>query len=201
MMPVRGSTTRKVLLVSGVVGAKTGANPHFWYNPTMVGRVADALTQLYKVQDPADSNDYSSLRSAFGLAVQPYLARIAEIKQRYAGVPVGSTESIFVYMAQALGLNLISPPEFMQAVAEGTDPPTSSVAEFQDQIAQKKIRLLVYNLQTSTLVTTNVKAQASAQGLASVGVTETMPRDARSFQDWQLGQLQKIEDVLAKQTG
>jgi zinc/manganese transport system substrate-binding protein len=192
------STTRKVLLVSGVVGAKTGANPHFWYNPAFALRVADSLAQLYKIQDPADSSDFSSRRAALDQAFQPYLAKVAEIKQKYSGVPVGSTESIFVYMAQALGLNLITPPEFMQAIAEGTDPPTSSVAAFQDQIAQKKIKLLVYNLQTSTLVTTNIKAQAAAQGIPAVGVTETMPMNARTFQDWQLGQLSKIADVLAR---
>ena len=51
-----------------------------------------------------------------------YHQRSNEIKATFAGRKVGSTESIFVYMATYLGLNLISPPEFMQAVAEGNDP-------------------------------------------------------------------------------
>jgi zinc/manganese transport system substrate-binding protein len=192
------SQDRKVLLVAGVVGASSGTNPHFWYNPAAVGKVADSLTRLYKIQDSADSGDFSRLRTAFDQALQPYLDKVAQIKRTYSGVPVGSTESIFVYMAQALGLNLISPPGFTQAIADGTDPPTSAIAVFQDQVTQKKIKMLAYNLQASTLVTTNLKAMAAAQGIPLVGVTETIPPDARTFQDWQLGQLQKIEAVLAQ---
>jgi zinc/manganese transport system substrate-binding protein len=198
LLEVNISTERKVLLVSGIVGARTGANPHFWYDPAFVGRVANSLTQLYKIQDPADSADFTNLRTAFDQALQPYRSKVAEIKQLYPGAAVASTESIFVYMAQALGLNLTSPPDFMQAIAEGTDPPTGAVAAFQDQIVKKKIRLLVYNLQISTPVTTRLKAVAAASGVASVAVTETMPADARTFQDWQLGQLQKIETALAQ---
>jgi zinc/manganese transport system substrate-binding protein len=198
LLEVNPSTARKVLLVSGNVGARTGANPHFWYDPAFVGRVANSLTQLYKIQDPADSAGFTDLRTAFDQALQPYRSKVAEIKQMYRGAPVASTESIFVYMAQALGLTLTSPPDFMQAIAEGTDPPTGAVTEFQDQVGQKKVRLLVYNVQTSTPVTTRLKALAAAGGVASVGVTETMPPDARTFQDWQIAQLQRIETVLAQ---
>ena len=199
LLETNPSTSRKVLLVSGVVGARTGANPHFWYNPAMVGRVADALTRLYIVQDPPDSNDFSSLRRAFDQATQPYLAKVTEIKQKYGGAPVGSTESVFLYMAQALGLSLVTAPGFMQAVAEGSDPPAGLVAEFQDQISQKKIKLLVYNSQTPLPATTGIKAQAASVGVPVVIITETIPPGPRTFQDWQLGQLRQVEDSLAKQ--
>jgi zinc/manganese transport system substrate-binding protein len=187
---------RQVLTIADLLGKKAGDNPHFWYDPASVVKVADKINELYKSQDPADSGYFTQQRSAFSEALKPYQARISEIKQRHPGVAVGSTESIFEYMAAALGLNLVSAPEFMQAVSEGNDPPAAAVAAFQDQLTQKKIKVLVYNVQTSTLVTTNIKKTAVEQGIEVVGVSETLQPESATFQDWQLAQLLQLENAL-----
>ena len=113
-----------------------------------------------------------------------------------SGVPVGATESIFVYLATYLGLNLISPPEFMQAVAEGNDPPANTVATFQNQITQKSIKVLVYNVQTSTAVTNNLKVLATQSAIPVVGVSETLQPETATFQEWQDSQLIALENAL-----
>ena len=83
-------------------------------------------------------------------------------------------------MAQALGLNLVSPPEFMQAVAEGNDPPAQTVAQFHDLVAGKKIKLLVYNVQASTNITEDLKRLAANNAIPVVGISETLqPVDSR----------------------
>ncbi|HEV2459260.1 MAG TPA: zinc ABC transporter substrate-binding protein, partial [Ktedonobacterales bacterium] len=105
-------------------------------------------------------------------------------------------ESIFVYMANALGLNLISPTEFMQAVSEGNDPPAGAVAEFQQQIQQRQITVLVYNVQTATDVTNTLKQMAAQQTIPVVGVSETMQPPDATFQDWQYAQLLTLENAL-----
>ena len=110
---------------------------------------------------------------------------------------MAATESIFVYMARALGLNLVSPPEFMQAISEGNDPPASSVATFQQQLAGKQVRLLVYNRQTVTAVTTNMSALAQQHGVPLVAISETVEPPNLSFQQWQMNQLQAIQKALA----
>ena len=76
---------------------------------------------------------------------------------------MASTESIFVYMANATGLNLVSPPPFMQAVAEGNDPPEQSVAQFENLLdgGNLSVRVLVYNEQTVTPLTQSIKALAA----------------------------------------
>jgi zinc/manganese transport system substrate-binding protein len=111
-------------------------------------------------------------------------------------VKVGSTESIFVYMASALGLNLVSPTEFMLAVSEGNDPPAASVVDFQNQVTRKEIKVLVYNSQTATAVTTNVKHLAQSIDIPVVGVSETLQPEMVRFQDWQLAQLIALENAL-----
>jgi zinc/manganese transport system substrate-binding protein len=192
-----GGGRRMVLVAADLLGKKAGDNPHFWYNPDYVTRMADQITADYKSIAPADSAYFDQQRAAFASALQPYMQRITEIKAKFTGVPVAATESIFVYMAAALGLELISPAEFMNAVAEGNDPPASAVIEFQNQITGKQAKVLVYNLQTATAVTTNIKQLASREGIALVGVTETLQPESATFQDWQVAQLTTLQNALS----
>lgn len=189
-------TGRKVLTVADLLGKKEGDNPHFWYNPDYVEMVANQITADFKTIDAADADYFSQQRAAFENALEQYHDRIAEIKQKFGGQKVGATEDIFVYLANALGLDLISPPAFMQAVAEGNDPPASSVATFQQQINQKQITVLVYNVQTATAVTTNLRQLASQQNIPIVGVSETIQPPDASFQDWQYAQLLELQNAL-----
>jgi zinc/manganese transport system substrate-binding protein len=189
-------TGRKVFTVADLLGKKEGDNPHFWYNPNYVEEVANHITADFKALDVADAEYFTQQHTAFENALKPYHERIAEIKQKFGGQKVGATEDIFVYLANALGLNLISPPAFMQAVAEGNDPPANSVATFQQQINQKQITVLVYNVQTVTAVTTNLKQLASQQAIPIVGVSETIQPPDASFQDWQYAQLLVLQNAL-----
>jgi zinc/manganese transport system substrate-binding protein len=197
LLDANSSSHRQVLSVATLIGKRAGDNPHFWYSPDFVTRIADKLTMLYRSIDSADGSYFDQQRAAFDASLKPYRDRIAEIKSKFSGVPIGSTENIFVYMATALGLNLISPPEFMQAVAEGNDPPASAVIEFNSQITNKQIAVLIYNVQTVTAVTTNIKHAAALQNIPVVGVSETLQPVSATFQDWQLAQLLTLQNALA----
>ena len=97
------------------------------------------------------------MRAAFDQSAQQYLdtglkqynGLIADIKAKYSGTPVGATESIFAYMSPSLGLNLITPPSYMNAVSEGTDISAADEATVEQQINQKQIKILVYNSQNT----------------------------------------------------
>jgi zinc/manganese transport system substrate-binding protein len=191
------STNRQVLNVADLLGKKVGDNPHFWYSPDYVAQVADKITSEYKAIDASDASFFDQQRTQLTAEMQPYVNEIGTIKQKYANTAIGATESIFVYMASALALNLTTPVEFMDAVAEGNDPPAGAVVEFQNQISGNQIRVLVYNVQTSTAVTTNIKDLASSHHIPTVGVSETLQPENLSFQDWQLKQLKSLEQALA----
>jgi zinc/manganese transport system substrate-binding protein len=196
LLDANPSAQRQVLDIARLLGRKVGDNPHFWYEPGYVVKVADALTAQYRSIDSVDSSYFDQRRVDFGVALKPYEDKIASINQRFGGTAIGSTESIFVYMANALGLSLTTPTAFMDAVSQGNDPPVSSVAAFHDQIAANAIRVLVYNHQTNTAVTSNLVQLAASHHIPSVGVSETQP-DSSTFEDWQLAQLDKLESTLA----
>ena len=197
LLDANAGSHRTIVNIAQLLGRKAGDNPHFWYAPDYVTAVNDKITAEFKAIDPANASFFDQQRAAFATALKPYSNLIADIKSKFAGTPIGSTESIFVDMAGALGLDLISPPEFMNAVAEGTDPPVAAVAMFHDQIAGKKIKVLVYNVQTSTAVTTNLKQLAQRQSIALVGVSETLQPPGATFQDWQASQLSALVSAMS----
>jgi zinc/manganese transport system substrate-binding protein len=188
--------TRKVFTVAELLGKKEGDNPHFWYGPDYVTQVINQVEADLKGLDPADTAYFDAQRNALDTAMAPDRSRLAEIKAKFAGTPVASTESIFVYLGQYLGLTVISPPDFMQAVAEGNDPPAASVAQFQAQLTSKEAKVLVYNEQTSTAVTTNLKKLATNADIPVIGVTETIQPPDATFEQWFEAELEQLQNAL-----
>ena len=197
LLAANPSNGRNVLNVADLLGKMEGDNPHFWYNPDYVQQVIIQITGDYQSLDPADAAYFSTQQTILENALMPYRQLIQSIKQSYGGTQIGGTESIVVYMADALGLDLISPPDFMNAVSEGNDPPTQSVAMFEQQINQKQISALIYNNQTATAVTTNLKQLAIAQSIPVVGISETMEPPDTTFQNWQFAQLTALRNALS----
>ena len=191
------SSRRKVLNVGNLLNKREGDNPHFWYSPAYVDQVIARMAVDLKALDPADSTYFDAERRTLDAALAPYRSRLAEIRTRFGGTPVASTETIFVYLGQDLGLKLISPPDFMRAVAEGNDPTPASVAEFQIQLTSKQARVLIYNKQASTAVTTNVRRLATRAGIPQVGVTEMVAPRGETFERWFEGQLAQLEIGLS----
>jgi zinc/manganese transport system substrate-binding protein len=187
---------RRVLAVGALLGKRDGDNPHFWYSPEYVEHVADRITHDYQLLDPADAQAFAVLRDGLAHSLAPYHERIASIRRAFRNVKVAATEDIFVYLASALGLDLVSPTAFMQAVAEGNDPPADAVARFQDQIAAHEPAVLVYNTQTVTPITTSLRQEALDRGIPVVGISETMQPVTSTFEAWQTGQLVALETAL-----
>jgi len=194
--PVNG---RKVLTVGELVGKKEGDNPHLWYSPEYVMRVVDQISADFKSLDPADAAYFEQERKHFiTVGLKSYNETISAIALKYKGTPVGSTESIFAYMAAALGLNLNTPPKFMNAISEGQEPTAADKATFDQQVTQKQIKVFVYNKQNATPDTDALKKKAQAAGIPIVPITETLTPATASFQDWQVRQLKDLQQALAK---
>ncbi|MGD0329008.1 MAG: zinc ABC transporter substrate-binding protein [Nitrososphaeria archaeon] len=192
------STPHQIVLnVQELINQSVGVNPHFWYSPYYVNDTVKAMYQDLVSVDPTNAAYYKQQYVALNASLGVYNARIDEIKQQFGGAKVASTESIFVYLANATGLDLVSPPAFMEAVSEGNDPPAQSIVQFQQLIQNETITVLVYNEQTVTPLTQNIRAQASQQGIQIVGVTETIQPPDATFQDWMNSQLLALQNALA----
>ncbi len=192
--PVAG---RIVLDVGALNGVQEGGNPHMWYSPDFVTRVIDRISADLKRLDAPDDSYFDQQSAAYKTSgLKDYHDTIAAIKQRYSGVPVGATESIFAYMSPALGLNLITPVEYMKAISEGTDPTAADKATVDQQVKSKQIKVFVFNSQNSTPDVQSLVDKAHAERIPVVQITETLSPAGATFQDWQTGQLKALLAAL-----
>ncbi|MGD0396857.1 MAG: zinc ABC transporter substrate-binding protein [Nitrososphaerales archaeon] len=188
-----------VLNVQELVNQSVTANPHFWYSPYYVNDTVKVMYKDLVCIDPTDTAYYKQQYVALNASLGVYNERIDEIKQRFAGTHVASTESIFVYLANATGLDLVSPPAFMEAVSEGSDPPIQSLVQFQQELENGGVRMLVYNNQTVTQLTQSIMTLAAENDVPAVGVTETIQPLDVTFQVWMNAELLAIQNTLIAQ--
>ncbi|MDB5161018.1 MAG: periplasmic solute binding protein [Candidatus Saccharibacteria bacterium] len=196
LLSANPNASRQVLKISDLLGKKEGDNPHFWYNPGYVNQVIAKMESDLIALQPSNRAYFEQQYAQLKQSLSGYQSKIAAIKSRHAGNQVAATEDIFVYLADAAGLNLSTPASFMEAVAEGTDPPVSSVVEFQNQLNSGQVKVLVYNQQTSTPLTESMKKLAQDRGIPIVGITETLQPPNASFQTWMDGEVQNLENAL-----
>ena len=194
------STPHQVVLnVQELINQSVGANPHFWYSPYYVNDTVKAMYKDLVSIDPTNAAYYKQQYAALNVSLGAYNARIDEIKQQFGGTKVASTESIFVYLANATGLDLVSPPAFMEAVSEGNPPTTPSVVQFDKLIQNGTVTVLVYNNQTVTLDTQSIETLASDKGIPIVGITETIKPPDLAFQVWMNSELIALQNALSAQ--
>lgn len=196
------SEDRAVVDIGDVLGLGDGDNPHQWYSPAAVRRVAARIAAAYEAADPGDASYFRGRLQYFErVGLRRYDRLIAQIRARFAGTPVGASESIFVPLASALGLRLLTPNGFLNAVSEGTEPTPADKVAVDRQVAKRQIAVWVYNSQNATPDVRRLNAAAAAAGIPIATVTETPTPEGVSFQAWQVRQLRELEQALAKAEG
>lgn len=194
------SPHQTVLNVQLGLGLSADVNPHFWYSPYYVNATVRAIyADLVKI-DPGDSTYYKQQYAKLNSSLwSSYMKQELIIRQEFAGTSVASTESIFVYMANATGLNIITPPAFMQAVSEGGEPSAQDIATFQNQLngGNTTVHVLVYNAQTVTPLTQSLLVLATKNGIPYIGITETIQDRNYTFQDWMQGEVGRLQNALS----
>jgi zinc/manganese transport system substrate-binding protein len=173
-----------------------GSNPHLWYNPPAVNAVADAITaQLDKLAPDAKSY-FADQRKAFTTSQADYDKVISAIKAGASGKTYAATETVFDYMAAAVGLVDKTPPGYQTASANESDPSPGDLDAFRRALADHQINVLIYNTQTEGSVPQQIRSAAEAAGVPVVEVTETVPPGTTSFETWQVAQLNALAKAL-----
>jgi zinc/manganese transport system substrate-binding protein len=196
LLHVAPRAERTVVAVAELVNKKAGDNPHFWYDPATMPILARALADAFGKADPAHAADYTARFQTFVASLDRIGSAIEEIRAKYAGVAVTATEPVFGYMAAALGLKVRN-ERFQMAVMNDTEPSARDIAAFEQDLKERKVKVLLYNKQTGTKLTRRMLDIARRAKVPVVGVTETEPTGI-SYQDWMLTQLADLEKALAQ---
>ena len=195
------SPGRTVLDVGDLLRLPTGANPHRWYFPRDVAAVASAIAADYQRIDPADAAYFARRSLQLRVGFARYQKLRSQIRSRYAGVPIGYSESIFQGMGEDLHLRLLTPYSFTRAISEGTDVTAADKQAVDAQVSGHQIRVWVLNSQNVTPDVQRVDEHARSAGIPIATVTETLSPASDTFQRWQVTQLEGLERALHAATG
>jgi zinc/manganese transport system substrate-binding protein len=171
-------------------------NPHLWYDIPRVPTVAAAIAGALEKAAPQDAATFKANLSTFDASLVPLDATLASIRAKFHNVPVAYTERVPGYALAVAGLDVVTPSGFAQAVEDGTDPSPADTLAMQRLLDDRDINVLLYNVQTVTPVTTQIRSLARQHHVPVVGVSETMPGDAATYQQWQQSQLTALLHAL-----
>jgi len=186
---------RVAIVAADLIHRESGDNPHLWYDPVAMPVVARSLASAFAAADPAHKDEYAARLSAFLATLAPLDAKIAAIRDKYAGAAVTATEPVFGAMAKALKLSMAN-ERFQLAVMNDTEPSARDVAAFERDLKDRKVRVLFYNKQAVTKLVEHLIALARASKIPVVGITETAPAGL-SYQDWMQNELDETDRALA----
>jgi zinc/manganese transport system substrate-binding protein len=160
--------------------------------PAVATAIADALAKA----DSAHGAGYNARLKVTLAALDQITRRVAQLKAKHGGAQVTATEPVFGLMARALGLTMRN-ERFQLAMMNDTEPSARDVAAFENDLKDRKVRLLIYNSQVSEKLTERLRDIAKRAKVPVIGVTETMPANT-AFQDWLLGELDRLDKALSE---
>ena len=189
---------RVVINLQDLLGVKDDVNVHVWYDPATMPKVAEAATAALAKLDPQNAAYFSAQKAKYLDGLKTVNDKIASLKAKYPGAPIAFTENVAGYLTDAIGLKVLTPPAFMEAIESGTDPAPADVAVERDLLTGHKVKALMYNSQVTSPLTEQIRELAVSSNVPVVPVAETIPPTFKTFQGWQLAQLDDLEKALAK---
>jgi zinc/manganese transport system substrate-binding protein len=183
LLGLTGKPGRTVICVADLIGAKSGDNPHIWYDPRTMPALAEKLGAALNAPRQV---------AAFEKSMTEVTDEIAKIKAAHAGTPVTATEPVFGYMAGALGFKMLN-YSFQVAVMNDTEPSFKDTANYENSLRSGEVKILFYNAQVTDPVTQRMQAIAKENHIPVIGVTETEPPECKSYADWMVSELNAVE--------
>ena len=171
-------------------------NPHLWYDPATMPRVAAAIAGDLSALRPSDAAYFRANAARFVASLAPWRAAIASFKASHSGTAIAVTEPVADYMLQAAGCTIATPYSLQTAIMNGTDPSPQDVSAENDLFTGHKVRVFVYNQQVTDSLTQSFLHRAKANGVPVVGVYETMPTPGFDYQSWMVAEVEALRRAV-----
>ncbi|WP_039794744.1 metal ABC transporter solute-binding protein, Zn/Mn family [Nocardia araoensis] len=170
-------------------------NEHVWYDVRTVDVVADRIAAQLGELDPDKAAAYAGRAATFKNRLAAVTAITGKLAAEHPKTPVLQTEPLAHYLVAAAGADDLTPHEFQEAIEQETDPAPAAVAATQDLLNGKRVRALIYNVQTEDKITKDLRGTAQSAGVTVVEVTETLP-DGVDYIQWQTKNAQALAAAL-----
>jgi zinc/manganese transport system substrate-binding protein len=188
---------REVINVQKLLGLPDSTpNPHLWYKPSTMPKVASAIADDLGQIDPAHVSYYEANAAAFTASLATWNKAISAFKAAHPATPVATTEPVADYLLQAAGTDNLTPWTFQADVMNGTDPSPQDVALEKTLFTQHKVKVFLYNQQVTDSLTESYIKLADDNGIPVVGVYETMPTPGYTYQTWMEAEVSALDKAV-----
>ena len=188
---------REVLNVQQLLGLPDSTpNPHLWYDPATMPKVAGAIAADLGQIDPAHASYYKANAAAFIASLTAWTKAIATFAAAHPDTPVATTEPVADYMLQAAGTDNLTPFTFQADIMNGTDPSPQNTALQDSLFTQHKVKVFLYNQQVTDSLTESFIKLADENGIPVVGVYETMPTPGYTYQSWMEAEVNALNKAV-----
>lgn len=194
MLQASGNTTARVIDAVDLSDYDTGAagfNEHVWYDYPTMRTVAKAIAAALDIADPAHSGMYDGRADGVVAEFDALIQLEGSIAAAAHGAGAVITEPVPLYALDASGFDNLTPPEFSEAIEEGTDVPPALLQSVLNLIGDGSADIVVYNQQTGGPQTDAVLDVATDNRVPAIGVSETVP-DGLDYFSWQNAFLQDL---------
>jgi zinc/manganese transport system substrate-binding protein len=193
------SSSRKQIVVQDVLGLPDSTpNPHLWYAPTTMPKVAQAMADDLSAIEPGHAAYFRANAQKFVASLGPWLDAIASFKASHAGVAVATTEPVADYLLDAMGAHNLTPFGFQADIMNGVDPTPQDISLENGFFTLHQVKAFCYNQQVVDALTTSIRSNAQKAGVPVVGVYETMPT-GYNYQSWMLAEVNAIQKAVVNQ--
>lgn len=185
-----------IINVADLVGVKSGDNPHLWYKPETFPKLAQFLAKQIEELNPGSKATVNANFKLFLSTNHKVEQAISEVKSKCRGTKVTATEPVFGYMADAMGLTMQG-LDFQWKIMNDTEPTPKMIADYQQLLSNKQVKVLFYNNQVSDSITKNMQDLAKQNQIPVIGVSETMP-NGLSLNNWLLDEVSRTKTALGQ---
>jgi zinc/manganese transport system substrate-binding protein len=187
---------RKLIDVQTLLGlAGSTNNPHLWYDPHTMPKVAAQLVKDLTALAPAHASYFVANARRFDASLKPWTDAIATFKREHPGTPVATTEPVGDYMLQAAGTRNLTPWNMQADIMNGVDPAPQDVSLQTSLFTDHRVKVFLYNQQVTDTLTESFLRQAAQNHVPVVGVYETMPT-GYDYQSWMLAEVNALERAV-----
>ncbi len=197
IMSASPSAQRKVIDVQQLLGLPSDTpNPHLWYDPKTMPKVAEAITAEMSALQPDYAKDFEANLRTFDASLKPWTDAIAAFKSEHPKTPIAVTEPVADYMLEAMGFDIETPFSLQAAIMNGTDPSPQDVSAQTALFTNRKVKVFAYNQQVTSALTQKYVALAKKKDVPIVGVYETMPTPGYTYQSWMLAEVDALRRAV-----
>ena len=181
-----------------MVGAVEGDNPHLWFSSDARNAMAKELADTYSRIMPKQRKYFSARLKTWSKRESKLEKDMEKSSESLKGISYASTEPVAYYLLSDMGLTDKTPAGYAQSTADGSQPSSENLQEFQKLLEGHDTDFLVNNTQETSDATNIITGTARKSDLPVIDISEQMPNDYKDLIEWTTHLITTLAEELAK---